>query len=216
MSFDYFPSTNSNKTLYFGRTNSLMVQSDFLYNEGINYGVQVKAIKNCTVRGVYPVLEILPTEKPVCGVEVYFKDELKYTYYFSVIDFPLPYLTADILRDYSIETSNAFDEIIHSRMKLTDFLKIERIDAELILDGAGSRGLNFKIASFDFSVLRNKQVIFTSKNEGHDLNSEILAYKKELQPGDKILFENIFYYLNKWENEQGFENVFNYNVVELS
>ena len=216
MHFDYFPSTNSNKTLYFGRTNYLMIQSDFLYNEGINYGVEIKAIKNCKIRGVYPMLDILPTGKPICGFEVYFKNELKYTYHYSVIDFPLPYLTADILRDYSNEQSNAFDEIIHSKMKLEDFMKIERIDAELILDGSGSCGLIFKISSFDFSVLRDKQIVFTGKNEGHDFNNKIKDYKNQLRTGDKILLENVCYYLDQWENDQRFENVFNYNVVELT
>ena len=170
---DYFFSTESNCTLFYGRTNSIFVESEFLEKEEINYGFEIKAISNCITKGVYPIVEIIPTGKPICTIEVYYKNELKKIKHFVVIDLPNPHLTSDCLRDYTNELSNCYDEILGSSIDLNDFNSIKKIEATIIKDGSGSSCLKFEIIQFDFSVLRDRQIIFHQINVGNIFNSKI-------------------------------------------
>lgn len=215
MTFDYFLSTESNSTLFYGRANWIFVESEFLEKEEINYGVEIKPIRNCITKGIYPLLEIIPTNKPVCTIEIYYKNELKKVKNFVVIDLPNPYLTADCLRDYSNDLSNAYDEILGSNIKLNDFKSINKIEATIIKDGAGSSCLRFVIIQFDFSVLRDHQIIFHQTNVGNIFNEKIEGFKSSLKVGDKILFENINCRINEYENEKAIEKFFNYHVIEI-
>ena len=200
MTFDYFLSTESNTTLFYGRRNSIIVESDFLENEELNFGVEIRAKKNCVTKGVYPILEVIPTDKPICSIEIYYKNELKKVKHFVVIDLPNPLLTADCLRDYSNDLSNVYDEILGSKIALNDFKSINRIDTTIIKDGAGISCLNFELLQFDFSILRDNQIIFHQTNVGNTFNDTIVEFMNKLTVGDKVLFENINCRLTQYEN----------------
>jgi hypothetical protein len=215
MIFDYFLSTESNTTLFYGRTNTIFVESEFLENEEINFGVDIKPIRNCITKGIYPIVEIIPTGKPICTIEIYYKNELKKVKHFVVIDLPNPYLTADCLRDYSNDLSNAYDEILGSNIKLNDFKSIKKIEATIIKDGAGASCLRFEIVHFDFSILRDNRIIFHQKNIGNMLNDKIEEFKSSLEVGDKILFSNINCRIGEYENEKAIEKFYNYNMIEI-
>ena len=135
--------------------------------------------------------------------------------FIPIIDLPNPYLTADCLRDYSNELSNAYDEIIGTNIKLNDFKSIKKIEATIIKDGAGSSCLRFGIIQLDFSVLRDNRIIFHQTNVGNIFNEKIEEFKSSLKVGDKILFENINCCLNEYENEKAIEKLYNYNVIEI-
>lgn len=215
MTFDYFLSTESNTTLFYGRANTIFVESEFLENEEIISGVEIKPIRNCITKGIYPIVEVIPTDKPICTIEIYHKNELKKVKHFVVIDLPNPYLTADCLRDYSNDLSNAYDEILGSNIKLNDFKSIKEIEATIIKDGAGSSCLRFVIIKLDFSVLRDNQIIFHQTNVGNKFNEKIEEFKSSLKVGDKILFENINCRINECENEKTIEKFYNYHVIEI-
>ena len=215
MTLDYFLSTESNTTLFYGRTNTIFVESDFLENEEINLGFEIKPIRNCITKGIYPIVEVIPTGKPICTIEIYYKNELKKTKHFVVIDLPNPYLTADCLRDYSNDFSNVYDEILESNIKLNVFKSINKLEATIIKDGAGSSCLRFGIKHFDFSVLRDTQIIFHQTNIGNKFNSKIEEFKSALEVGDKILLCNINCVIDEYENEKAIEKFYNYNMIEI-
>ncbi len=215
MTFDYFLSTESNTTLFYGRTNTIFVESVFLENEEISFGVEIKPIRNCIIKGIYPIVEIIPTDKPICTIEIYYKNELKKVKHFVVIDLPNPYLTADCLRDYSNDLSNAYDEILGSNIKLNDFKSINKIEATIIKDGAGASCLRFEIVNFDFSVLRDNLFVFHQTNIGNVFNDKIVEFNNSLEVGDKILFNNINCRIGEYESEKAIEKLFNYNMIEI-
>lgn len=215
MYFDYHFETGLSNTIYWGRQNSIFIKSDFLYNEGFNYGVDIKALSNCFIKGIYPIVQIIPIDKPICTVQVFYKDELKLTQHFVVIDLPNPALMSPNLRDWTNERSTNYDEIIQSEIQLSEFESVNKISAGLIVDGSGNQCINFKLSQFNFSVLRDREIIFTTVNNGDVFNEEIKSFKRQLQTGDRVLFENIVCSLNEYGNERRIDKRFNYHIVRI-
>lgn len=214
MNFDYFIETKQNLFLYWGRTNTIFVKSDFLENEQINYGVEVRPLNNCIVRGIYAIIEIIPFDKSIYSIQVYYKTELKLTKHFTVTDIPNPLLTSEQLRDWSNEKTTNFDEVIQSQLDLVDFLKINKVQAKVI-DPTGNSAVCFQLTQFKFSVLREREVILEILNEGEELNQDIQDFKKTIRPGDRIIIENIICHLNEYENERRIERNYNYNIITI-
>jgi len=216
MEFDYFLETGLNSTLYWGRLNSVFVKSSFLEKEQINYGVEIRTLNNCIVKGIYPIVEIIPIDRPVCSIQIFYKNELKLTQHFIVIDIPGPLLTSETLRDWRDERTTNYDEIIPSVLTLESFLKISKIGVHTILDSAGNSRVSFQLVQFKFSILREKEVVLETVNHGELFNENIEEFKKQVQLGDRLLFENVTCHLSECGNERPINKKFNYNIVTIS
>lgn len=213
MKFDYTIKTQ-NDSLYWGRLNSVFVESDFLENEQINHGTEVRALNNCVVNGTYPILEIVPIDKPICSIQIFYKSELKLTKHFVVRDMPNPFLTSEELRDWDNEKTTNLDEVISSNLTLTDFKKIKRIHAKVI-DTTGNQAIIFSLTQFRFSVLRQREVIFETLNLGEELSKEIHDFKQKIQSGDRLLIDNVVCHLSEFGNERRIDKTFNYIIVTI-
>jgi hypothetical protein len=214
MNFDYYIETRQNDLLYWGRLNTVFVKSEFLENEQINYGVEVKPLNNCTVKGIYPTVDIIPIDRPICSIQVYYQTELKLTKHFIVTDIPNPSLTSEELRDWDNERTTNLDEVIQSEVSLVDFQKIKKVQAKVIAHD-GNQAIGFHLTQFNFSVLRKREIVFEVPNNGEMLSKDIRDFMDKIQPGDRIIIENIICHLNEYENERRIDKKYNYNIVTI-
>lgn len=215
MVLDFVIENELNNVLYWGRNNSLHVTSNYLENEGLNYNIEIKALSPCFIKGTYPIIEIIPIEKPICTIQVFLSNELILTKHFIVVDMPNPLLCSNILRNFLNESSTNKDEIIHSTLELDKLMLIKELTAKFIMDAYGNHCIIFQISQFNFSILRNGLVIFNTVNKGNILNKEIEDFKKDIEVGDKLLIEYIVCYLDEYKSEQRVERNFNYNIINV-